>query len=143
MGLRGAATILRAGNKLDARRGVTLVEVAVATMVLGIGIVGLLMAMGRILDGAVVAVTTAQAMGVAEGALGEMELLALAPRPVGPAEGHDESDRFHWAVVVTPDPDSPQKPLATWSATVLWKARQRERQERAIRLSRIVWVPAL
>ena len=139
--MRGAATISRFGNRPDARRGVTLVEVAVAATVLGVGIVGLLMAMGRILDGAVVAVTTAQAMGVAEGALGEMELLALAPRPVAPAEGHDDSDRFHWTVAVTPDPGSPRKPLATWAATVLWKARERDREERAIRLSRVVWVP--
>lgn len=112
------------------RAGFTLVELLVAAVVLAAGLVGVLMALGRVLEGAAIIASEAQATVLAQHALDEMELAARARQalPVGGQAG-----AVRWVTQVTPDRD-PRRPLETWAATVEWPVRQ---QMRAMHVSRV------
>lgn len=114
-------------------RGLTLIEVLVAIVVLGVGLAGLLAALGHLLGGAGGVVAFAQGTWLAERILGELELQALAGGGVAPGEGQE--GRFRWAVAVVAAESQP--PLARWTVTVTWPSRLAPRR---VQLTR-AWSP--
>lgn len=119
-------------SRTGRRSGFTLVELIVAAVVLTIGLVGTLVALGRIVEGALLVVTSAQATVVVQHVLDELELQALARGPALPETG--AVGRFQWRRQIVPDQGEPPRPLETWTATVTWPVR---RQSRQLQLSRV------
>ncbi len=119
-------------SPIGSKSGFTLVEVVVSVVVLAVGVTGMLIALGRILEGASLVVAEAQATQVAQDMLAEVELEALARGPAPPSTG--THGRFQWAWRSDPDRHAPPRPLEIWTVTVTWPVRG---QTRSLELTRV------
>lgn len=118
-----------------ARRGFTLVELAVAVAILVGGIAGILMALGRVLEGAHTALLLTQATALAQTRLAEADVSARAQPPVPKETGRE--DRFEWVTTVAPWPA--QRPWQWRTSTVTWTTHHVARQAE---LQQVAWAPA-
>ncbi|MBI4226978.1 MAG: hypothetical protein HY600_01740 [Candidatus Omnitrophica bacterium] len=123
---------MRPRPRHSATTAFTLIELAVAVAILVGGLAGILTAVGRVLNGAMLAVTMTQATTLAQSQLAE---LALAAQAGGAAPGAGEEGRFRWTTAV-----APWSPAESWqlrTATVTWAVHRAERQTA---LREVAWV---
>jgi len=102
------------------------VELVVSAMILVAGLTGVLVALGRILEGAMLVTTQVQATSVAQTVLGEQALNALAGGE--PLAGEGKVGLFRWTLLAVPDAGEPPRPLETWLCEVTWPVRRMARR---------------
>ena len=118
--------------------GFTLIEVMVAVAVLTTGLVGVMIAANRVLQGSVLVVNQMEATVLAQQRLAELEL-AMLTTGQPPSEKAGTAGRFRWVMETSPDAAHPDTPFQQWTATVAWAARP---AERSVTLRRLAWVRA-
>ncbi|MBI4314098.1 MAG: hypothetical protein HY594_04700 [Candidatus Omnitrophica bacterium] len=102
--------------------GWTLMELIIAMTILVAGLAGIMVSLGRVLEGANQTALSAQAGLLAQRALGEMEVQGWAQgasREIPGAAG-----RFQWQTRIIPDEKTP---MELWSSKVIWLVRGKER----------------
>ena len=121
---RGAPMVLKAGMmtlQTGDSSGWTLIELIVAMTILVVGLAGIMVTMGRVLEGANQVALSAEAALLAEKSLGEMELQGWTQGTTQETSG--DSGRFHWQTRIVTDKD---KPIELWTSTVTWPVRGKE-----------------